>query len=122
MIGNAGRSLRSQRRMCKPSASPWGKSSNNRSGGPPDWTRSIASQTFPTISSCQELDSPSDQSVRTRIESRLTNSSLAASVKFRTEGCIMWQKCRKEFEDAPQHKKADEDRMKLGQLGLTTWS
>jgi hypothetical protein len=34
----------------------------------------------------------------------------------------MWQKCRKEFEDAPQHKKADEDRMKLGQLGLTTWS
>ena len=47
-----------------------------------DWTRSIASHTFPTISSCQELDSPIDQSVRTKSESRLTNSSLAVSIAF----------------------------------------
>src|SRR5579872_5142702 len=82
MIGKLGRSLRNQRKMCKLSASPRGKSSKSKSGVVPACTDSSASQPLPTVSSCQEFASTIDQSERTTPGSLLTASTRAASTEF----------------------------------------
>src|ERR1700674_1589065 len=86
MIGKLGRSLRSQRKMCRLSASPRGKSSRSRSGVMPAWTDSNASQPLLTVSSCQEFTSPIDRSERTTVGSLLTTSRRAASIAFSVTG------------------------------------
>src|SRR5580704_18431584 len=92
MIGKLGRSLRSQRKMCRLSASPRGKSSRSRSGVTPACTYSSASQPLPTVSSCQEFVSPSDPSERTTVGSLLTTSRRTASMAFSVTGLkFLWE-------------------------------
>ena len=92
MIGKLGRSLRSQRKMCRLSASPRGKSSRSRSGVTPACTNSIASQPLPTVSSCQEFVSPIDPSERTTVGSLLTTSRRTASIAFSVTGLkFLWE-------------------------------
>src|ERR1700722_17993317 len=82
MIGKLGRSLRSQRKMCRLSASPRGRSRKRRWGVVPACTDSIASQPLPTLSSCQEFASAIEQSERTTPGSLLTASTRAPSIEF----------------------------------------
>src|SRR5580693_840327 len=92
MIGKLGRSLRNQRRMCRLSASPRGKSSRSRSGVTPACTNSIASQPLPTVSSCQEFVSPIDPSERTTVGSLLTTSRRTVSMAFSVTGLkFLWE-------------------------------
>src|SRR5580700_1729416 len=93
MIGKLGRSLRNQRRMCRLSASPRGKSSRSRSGVTPACTNSIASQPLPTVSSCQEFVSPIDQSERTTVGSLLTTSRRTGSMAFSVTGLKSFGRC-----------------------------
>src|ERR1700732_2019442 len=86
MIGKLGRSLRSQRKMCRLSASPRGKSNKSRSGVIPACTDSNASQPLPTVSSRQEFASAIDQSERTTPGSLLTTSRRADSIPFSVTG------------------------------------
>src|ERR1700678_877340 len=86
MIGKFGRSRRSHRKICRLSASPRGRSKRSRSGVTPAWTYSNASQPLPTVSSCQELDSPIDPSERTTVGSLLTTRRRTASIAFSITG------------------------------------
>src|SRR5271167_849362 len=63
-------------------------SSRSKSGDTPDWIRSIAPQTLAALSSCQEFDSPIDQSGRRTEESRLPTSSLTVSIAFLATGLV----------------------------------
>src|SRR5580698_9013879 len=91
MIGKFGRSRRSHRKICRLSASPRGRSKRSRSGVTPAWTYSNASQPLPTVSSCQELDSPIDQSERTTVGSLLTTRRRTASIAFSITGLkFLW--------------------------------
>src|SRR5580700_10598656 len=86
ITGRLGQRRRSHGKSCRLSVSPRARSSNSRFGATPDCTRSMASQPFAAVSSCQESDSAMDESRRRTPGSLLTASKRSVSVLFSFKG------------------------------------